>query len=219
MPYKLRKAPKKDLYWVVNTDTGEKHSKEPIPRELANIIAIALGRRPPQACRTEARMFNPTREGFGKMRGGVLKQRRVIPPPDDIERLPYLRKEEMSPELYKRSFVYAQKKQKEAEDEGKVDYNWDKWIGLKAVEPYKSKLRTIMERAPPLRDKVEEGYVYRYKDELYKALRKHNNGLTTLPREIASPNMSDLWAEFPTIDDLNEISRSTGILVPRHHGY
>jgi hypothetical protein len=35
MPYKLRKAPKRDLYWVVNVDSGKKHSIEPIPRERA----------------------------------------------------------------------------------------------------------------------------------------------------------------------------------------
>jgi len=35
MPYKLRKAPKKNLYWVVNSDTGKKHSKDPIPLEKA----------------------------------------------------------------------------------------------------------------------------------------------------------------------------------------
>ena len=35
MPYKLRKAPNRDLYWVVNKDTGKKHSKEPLPKERA----------------------------------------------------------------------------------------------------------------------------------------------------------------------------------------
>ena len=35
MPYKLRKAPKKNLYWVVNSETGKKHSKDPIPLEKA----------------------------------------------------------------------------------------------------------------------------------------------------------------------------------------
>lgn len=35
MPYKLRKAPKKDLYWVITTETGKKHSKEPIPLDKA----------------------------------------------------------------------------------------------------------------------------------------------------------------------------------------
>ena len=35
MPYKLRKAPKKELYWVVNKETGKKHSLEPLPRQKA----------------------------------------------------------------------------------------------------------------------------------------------------------------------------------------
>jgi alpha-amylase/alpha-mannosidase (GH57 family) len=35
MPYKLRKAPNRDLFWVVNTDTGHKHSIEPIPKSRA----------------------------------------------------------------------------------------------------------------------------------------------------------------------------------------
>jgi hypothetical protein len=35
MPYKLRKAPKRDLYWVVTKATGRKHSKEPLPRDRA----------------------------------------------------------------------------------------------------------------------------------------------------------------------------------------
>lgn len=35
MPYKLRKAPNKSLYWVVSVDTGKKHSKEPIEKEKA----------------------------------------------------------------------------------------------------------------------------------------------------------------------------------------
>ena len=35
MPYKLRKAPKRDLYWVVTTETGKKHSKLPIALDKA----------------------------------------------------------------------------------------------------------------------------------------------------------------------------------------
>jgi hypothetical protein len=41
MPYKLRKAPKRDLYWVVGED-GKKHSKEPIPLERAKAQMRAL---------------------------------------------------------------------------------------------------------------------------------------------------------------------------------
>ena len=35
MPYKLRKAPNRNLYWVVTSETGKKHSKEPIALEKA----------------------------------------------------------------------------------------------------------------------------------------------------------------------------------------
>lgn len=35
MPYKLRKAPNKPLYWVITIETGKKHSKLPIPMEKA----------------------------------------------------------------------------------------------------------------------------------------------------------------------------------------
>lgn len=42
MPYKLRKAPKKELYWVVNKDTGKKHSKDPLPKERAMAQMRAL---------------------------------------------------------------------------------------------------------------------------------------------------------------------------------
>jgi hypothetical protein len=41
MPYKLRKAPKRELYWVVGED-GKKHSKEPIPLERAKAQMRAL---------------------------------------------------------------------------------------------------------------------------------------------------------------------------------
>ena len=35
MPYKLRKARNKTLYWVVTIETEKKHSKDPIPKEKA----------------------------------------------------------------------------------------------------------------------------------------------------------------------------------------
>jgi site-specific DNA-cytosine methylase len=42
MPYKLRKAPNRDLYWVVNKETGKKHSNEPLPLERAKAQMRAL---------------------------------------------------------------------------------------------------------------------------------------------------------------------------------
>ena len=42
MPYKLRKAPKRDLYWVVNKDNGKKYSKDPLPIDNAKAQMRAL---------------------------------------------------------------------------------------------------------------------------------------------------------------------------------
>jgi len=42
MPYKLRKAPRRNLYWVVSKDTGLKHSKDPLPMERAKAQMRAL---------------------------------------------------------------------------------------------------------------------------------------------------------------------------------
>jgi hypothetical protein len=42
MPYKLRKAPRRELYWVVSTETGKKHSLEPLPKARAESQMKAL---------------------------------------------------------------------------------------------------------------------------------------------------------------------------------
>lgn len=54
MPYKLRKAPKRELYWVVTKGTNEKHSKEPLPRERAEAQMRALY----SAMKGKGRFFN-----------------------------------------------------------------------------------------------------------------------------------------------------------------
>jgi len=41
MPYKLRKAPKKELYWVVNEE-GKHMSKDPLPKPKAEAQMRAL---------------------------------------------------------------------------------------------------------------------------------------------------------------------------------
>lgn len=41
MPYKLRKAPNRDLYWVV-ADDGRHMSKEPLPKARAEAQMRAL---------------------------------------------------------------------------------------------------------------------------------------------------------------------------------
>jgi hypothetical protein len=42
MPYKLRKAPGKDLYWVVNKENGRKYSKSPLPLKRAEAQRRAI---------------------------------------------------------------------------------------------------------------------------------------------------------------------------------
>ena len=42
MPYALRKSPKKNLYWVVNKETGRKYSKSPIPKKRAEAQRRAI---------------------------------------------------------------------------------------------------------------------------------------------------------------------------------
>lgn len=48
MPYKLRKAPNRDLYWVVNKETGKKYSKDPLPYDNAVAQMRALYASEPQ---------------------------------------------------------------------------------------------------------------------------------------------------------------------------
>jgi len=79
MPYKLRKVPKKDLYWVVSTETGQKHSKEGLPRERAEAQMRAL----------YANMGAETSRGKGnifpksRLRGGMDEP----PPPPPLPQL------------------------------------------------------------------------------------------------------------------------------------
>ena len=42
MPFVIRKVPKKELYWVVNKETGKKHSKEGLTKETAEAQRKAL---------------------------------------------------------------------------------------------------------------------------------------------------------------------------------
>ena len=65
MPFALRKAPKRDLYWVVNKETGKKHSKEPLPKERASAQMRALY----------------AAEGGYEMRGKVQKRKGGRRPP------------------------------------------------------------------------------------------------------------------------------------------
>lgn len=42
MPWHLRKAPNREMYWVVNKQTGKKYSQDPIPKARAQAQLRAL---------------------------------------------------------------------------------------------------------------------------------------------------------------------------------
>ena len=42
MPFKLRKAPRRELFWVVNKENGNKYSKDPMSRKRAEAQMRAL---------------------------------------------------------------------------------------------------------------------------------------------------------------------------------
>lgn len=44
MPYKLRKARNQDKYFVIGTESGKAHSKEPLPKPVAEAQMRALYR-------------------------------------------------------------------------------------------------------------------------------------------------------------------------------
>jgi len=80
MPYTLRKAPKKDAYWVVNKETGRHLSKDPLPKERAKAQMRAVYR----AERMEGGLRlgdifgpKPIFEGIRKMTGGGAEEIRA----------------------------------------------------------------------------------------------------------------------------------------------
>ena len=84
MPWKLRKAPKKELYWVVNKETGKKHSKEPLPRDKAVAQMKALYANEPMV--GGVRYINP------KEKSATIARLKAIP--DITHAVPVLTAEE-----------------------------------------------------------------------------------------------------------------------------
>jgi len=63
MPYKLRKAPKKELYWVSEIETNKKFSKLPIPLDKAKAQMRVLESALKGGIRIPRGMHNPSDEG------------------------------------------------------------------------------------------------------------------------------------------------------------
>ena len=82
MPYKLRKAPKKELYWVITIETGKKHSKLPIPLDKAQAQMRVLEATLKGGVRLPRGMHNPSDEGDYDLEDEI---ERSINPPRELE--------------------------------------------------------------------------------------------------------------------------------------
>jgi hypothetical protein len=77
MPYMLRKAPKRELYWVITKETGRHHSIEPLPKEDAiaqmRALYVAMEREPvPASDVAAAKKFEKT-HSLDVIRNAVLE--------------------------------------------------------------------------------------------------------------------------------------------------
>ena len=81
MPYHLRKAPRKNLFWVVNAESGKKYSSNPLPRERAEaqrraIYASENGYVLRNRSRSRSKRSSPRRSKTSKRSKSVPRRRR-----------------------------------------------------------------------------------------------------------------------------------------------
>jgi hypothetical protein len=81
MPYHLRKAPRKNLFWVVNADSGKKYSFNPLPKERAEaqrraIYASENGYVLRNRSRSRSKRSSPRRSKTSKRSKSVPRRRR-----------------------------------------------------------------------------------------------------------------------------------------------
>jgi hypothetical protein len=83
MPYSLRKSPKKDAYWVVNTQTGKKHSINPLPysrarAQMAALYAVENGYILDRSKRRSRKYSKPRKTKSRRVRGGEDQQTETV---------------------------------------------------------------------------------------------------------------------------------------------
>jgi hypothetical protein len=83
MPYKLRKAPKKELYWVTEIGTSKKFSKLPIPLNKAKAQMRVLESALKGGVRVPRGMHNPSDEGEYDLEDEV--ERSINPPARELQ--------------------------------------------------------------------------------------------------------------------------------------
>ena len=72
MPFKLRKAPRRELYWVVTKESGHKHSIDPLPYEQAMAQIRALYAREHGYPPLKKGAGNAYEGDFTRLSGGAL---------------------------------------------------------------------------------------------------------------------------------------------------
>lgn len=147
---------------------------------------------------------------------GMIK-RRVF----ENETLPDLTPDDVDPIYHDRINTWVKKKLDDPENKNSPE----KLFHLKATEKYRTDKNRIISRAPILTDliKIKKGFVYRYDhDNVYKALESiTTRGLTKLKEDIEAnksktKNHKYRWAEYPSRDDLAELSKKHGIKGSHH---
>jgi hypothetical protein len=129
MPYKLRKAPKRELYWVVTTETGKKHSKEPIPKDKA---------------KAQLRVLEAALEGSGKVNQAHIKKlkrefQRIQRKADKIEDAMYNYSESSGIPVDKLlKDKGGQMYLKLREEQARIYMDIQKWKDAESLEDYKT---------------------------------------------------------------------------------
>lgn len=86
MPYNLRKAPKKNLWWVVNADSGKKYSKSPLPRERAESQRRAIYASENGYVLNRSRSKSTASKSKSKSKSRKLSRTKYAPTPRYIQR-------------------------------------------------------------------------------------------------------------------------------------
>lgn len=78
LPYRLQKAPGREAYWVVNTESGRKYSINPLPRDHAAAQMRALYAREGGYRLSPARAERYRRSRSRRLSGGKAPRSRAV---------------------------------------------------------------------------------------------------------------------------------------------
>ncbi len=200
MPYKLRKAPKRDLYWVVGED-GTKHSKEPIPKERAEaqMKALYIAMRKKRG----GNVANPLAPSCPVKGGATLKERGMAA---------YLRER----------YYFGDKSTRSKTPLGELLFGWFSSVvhstddAPMAIDPYVPELNEIINApdeaaAKTLMTELEQKYALSTPPDLAQHYDSRNWGKDprqTLYRYAIPPNLSAFAAKKKPSAPIPDISKA-----------